>query len=105
MKIEVIHFAWDNYDLNTYDKLKEFRPKFNFGYRKLKVYVLTNFNTTIEYDLERIYKLKELDYDPYVMIYDKPNAPQKIRYLQRWVNNKIIFRSTTRFEEYDPKLG
>lgn len=105
MRIEVIHFAWDDYDFNTYDKLKEFRPKLNFGYRQLKVYVLTNFNTPIEYDLERIYKLKELDYDPYVMIYDKPNAPQEIRYLQRWVNNKIIFRSAKTFEEYNPKLG
>lgn len=100
MKIEVIHFAWDSYDLSTYDKLKEFRPKLNFGYRKLKVYVLTNFNTTIEYDLERIYKLKELKYDPYVMIYDKPKAPKQIKRLQRWVNNKFIFRSCERFEDY-----
>lgn len=105
LNLEVIHFAWDNYEFKTYDKLKEFRPKLNYGYRKLKVYVLTNFNTTLEQDLERIYKLKELDYDPYVMIYDKPNATQEIRYLQRWVNNKIIFRSTERFEEYDPRLG
>lgn len=105
INLEVIHFAWDNYEFKTYEKLKKFRPKLNFGYRKLKVYVLTNFNTTLEQDLERIYKLKELDYDPYVMIYDKPNAPQEIRHLQRWVNNKIIFRSTERFEEYNPKLG
>lgn len=105
INLEVIHFAWDNYEFKTYEKLKKFRPKLNFGYRKLKVYVLTNFNTTHEQDLERVYKLKELDYDPYIMIYNKPNAPEKIRHLQRWVNNKIIFRSTKTFEEYNPKLG
>jgi len=105
LMVKMIHFAWDNYEFDTYEKLKQFRPKLNYGYRKLKVYVLTNFNTTLEQDLERIYKLKELEYDPYVMIYDKPNAPQAIRYLQRWVNNKIIFRSTEKFEEFNPKLG
>ena len=34
------------------------------------------------------------------MIYDKQNAPKKIRELQRWVNNKFIFRSCERFEDY-----
>ena len=54
----------------------------------------------VEQDLDRIYKLKELDYDPYVMIYEKWNAPKEIRRLQRWVNNKFIFRSCERFEDY-----
>ncbi len=39
-------------------------------------------------------------YDPYIMVYDKPNAPVGARRLQRWVNNKIIFRSCDRFEDY-----
>ena len=50
--------------------------------------------------LERIYKLKEIGYDPFVMIYDKPNAPKEIRKLQRWVNNKFIFRTCDTFDEY-----
>jgi hypothetical protein len=102
IRIKMIHFAWDNYEFNTYEKLKQYRPMFNLDMRKLRVYVLTNFNTTIDQDLERIYKLKELDYDPYVMIYDKQNAPKKIRHLQRWVNNKFIFHSGScdRFEDY-----
>ena len=62
--------------------------------RRLEVYVLVNFNTTIEQDLERIYKLKELEYDPYVMVFDKPHAPKEIKRLQRWVNAKWIFHST-----------
>lgn len=100
MKLKMLHFAWDNYEFSTYEKLKYFRPLLNFNERKLQVYVLTNFNTTIEEDLERIYKLKELKYVPYVMIYDKPKAPKQIKRLQRWVNNKFIFRSCERFEDY-----
>lgn len=96
----MIHFAWDNYEFNTYDKLKRFRQMLKKSGRNLRVYVLTNFNTTISQDLERIYKLKELDYDPYVMVYDKPNAPKEIRRMQRWCNNKFIFRACENFEKY-----
>lgn len=102
LNIKMLHFAWDNYEFNTYEKLKEFRTKLNFDLRKMRVYVLTNFETTIEQDLERIYKLKELDYDPYLMIYDKDKLPKRhtLREMQRWVNNKFIFRSCETFEEY-----
>lgn len=102
LKIKMLHFAWDNYEFKTYEKLKEFRPQLKFGVRNLRVYVLTNFNTTHEQDLERIYKLKELDYDPYVMIYDKHKLLKghKTRQLQRWVNNKFIFRVCDKFEDY-----
>ena len=99
MKTSMIHFAWDNYEFDTYEKLKRFRPLLNKNGRNIRVYVLTNYNTTHEQDLERIYKLKELDYDPFVMIYDKPKAPKKTRQLQRWCNNKFIFRAVDRFED------
>ena len=100
MKVKMLHFAWDNYEFSTYEKLKKFRPLLKYDSRKLRVYVLTNFNTIIEQDLERIYKLRELDYDPYVMIYEKWNAPKKIKQMARWVNNKFIWRSCERFEDY-----
>ena len=100
MKTSMIHFAWDNYEFKTYEKLKRFRPMFEKSGRFIRVYVLTNYNTTIEQDLERIYKLKELDFDPYVMIYDKPSAPKDIRRLQRWCNNKYVFRSCESFDDY-----
>lgn len=104
IKVKMLHFAWDNYEFSTYEKLKTFRPTLKFDYSRLKVYVLTNFNTTLEQDLERIYKLKELGYDPYVMIYDKQTAPKQIRRLQRWVNNKFIFHTCDKFEDYQ-KVG
>lgn len=101
MRVSMIHFAWDNYEFDTYEKLKKVRPLINKKSRELRVYVLTNFNTTHEQDLERVYKLVELDYDPYIMIYNKPTAPRETRLLQRWVNNKFVFRSVNTFDEYD----
>lgn len=99
--VDVIHFAWDNYpDEMTYKKLKLFKKYFPLEYRKTKAYVLTNFNTTHDQDLERIYRLKDLGYDPYVMVYNKPHAPLITRQLQRYVNNKVIFRSCKNFDEY-----
>lgn len=100
MKTSMIHFAWDNYEFYTYEKLKRFRPMFKADGRRLRVYVLTNFATTHEQDIERITKLRELDYDPYVMVYNKPKAPKQTKQLQRWCNNKVIYRSVERFEEY-----
>ena len=104
INLEMIHFAWDNYpDEFCYQQLKMFRPFLNLDKRKLGVYVLTNFNTTIEQDLDRIYRLRELDYTPYLMIYNKPSAPKELLRMQRWVNNKIIWRSVERFENFDYK--
>ncbi len=100
LKIKMIHFAWDNYEFKTYELLKAHRNAFKFSGRDMRVYVLTNFNTTHEQDLERIYKLRELDYDPYVMIFNKQSAPKETRRVQRWVNSKFIWRSVDRFENY-----
>ncbi len=59
--------------------------------RRLSVYVLMNYNSTLEEDLYRIETLRDMGFNPYVMIYNKPEAPPVIRQLQRWVNNKRIF--------------
>ena len=75
--------------------------------RDLLVYVLCNFDTTLEQDLERIYTLREMGYWAYVMLYDKDNIPKGhvLRKLQRWVNNRVIFASCPTFEEYQNKKG
>lgn len=72
------------------------RPHGQYG----TVYVLTNYNSTMEENLYRIYTLRDLGFDPYVMIYDKPNAPREIKRLQRWCNNRVVFKSCRKFEEY-----
>lgn len=100
MRVSMIHFAWDNYEMESYEMLKKIRPLIRLTDRKIRVYVLTNFNTTHEQDLERIYKLKEIGCDPFVMIYDKPHAPKLTKRLQRWCNNKFVFRACEKFEDY-----
>lgn len=104
IKIKNIHFAWDRYKDRDkiIPKFKMFKEISGWDKRKLTVYVLTNFNTTIEQDLERIYTLRELGYWPYVMIYDKQNTKPKdtVRKIQRWVNMKAIFEKVPRFEDY-----
>lgn len=100
MKIDCIHFAWDNPKEDLFPKFKEVAGELNLPIRKLKAYVLTNFNTTFEEDLFRIYALRDIGVDPYVMIYDKRNAPKQIRHLQRWCNNKRIFSAEKNFFNY-----
>lgn len=107
IKVKQVHFAWDRYeDKNIIiPKFKELKEILGWDKRKLPVYVLTNFNTTFEQDLERVYLLKDLGYWPYVMIYNKQNTKPSdlVRKLQRWVNNRTIFESCKSFEEYNKK--
>jgi len=102
LKIKMLHFAWDNprEDLvPQFVKFKEWSGITN--YRKLSVYVLTNYGSSHEEDLYRIYTLRELGYWAYVMLYDKANAPLQTRRLQRWVNNRIIFQTVKDFADYE----
>ena len=106
VKYSMLHFAWDNpADMGTLEKLKEYRSVWKGSQRNRSVYVLTNFDSTHEEDLYRVYALRELGYDPYIMIYDKIHAPKETRYLQRWVNNKRIFRTIKYFKDYDHTRG
>lgn len=101
VKTKMIHFAWDNpkQDLTRY--FKQFSEHTNIkSDRNKSVYVLTNFNSTIEEDLYRIYTLRDLGYSPYVMIYQKETADKMHKRLQRWVNCRWIFRSVAKFEDY-----
>lgn len=109
IKTQTIHFAWDNPAQDLTEHFRRFKDLSGIkDYRKLGVYVLTNYEDgetveeKVENALRRINSLRDLGYNPYVMIYDKPNAPQKIRLLQRWCNNRIIFRSEPDFYKYKP---
>jgi hypothetical protein len=101
IKTKMIHFAWDNpNDSITENMLAKCRPLFEKSFRNLRVYVLTNFGSTEQEDLYRINTLRKLGYDPFVMIYDKPHASKRLRRMQRWVNNKFIFRVVDNFEDF-----
>lgn len=103
MRLWRLHFAWDNPREDLEGRFRwfaeRFRRKTNIG----TVFCLTNFNSTIEEDLRRIYTLRDIGYDPYVMIYDKVHAPHDIRLLQRWCNNKLVFSKIRRFEDFDER--
>lgn len=104
IKLKEVHFAWDYMresgavlaGLKLYAKKATRRPHGKFA----TVYTLTNYDTTMDENLKRIYTLRDMGYDPYVMVYDKPNAPKEIKMLQRWCNNRWIFKSVPDFSEY-----
>lgn len=104
IKIKSIHFAWDRYEDkdSILPKFKMFKDITGIRERDLIVYVLCNFDTTLEEDLERIYALREYGYWAYVMLYDKEHIPRGhvLRKLQRWVNNRVIFARCKTFDEY-----
>lgn len=103
VRTKAVHFAWDNpeEDLTGYFQkfleLTAIKDK-----RRRRVYVLTNYGSSHGQDLYRINTLRQMGFDPYVMVYDRPNAPAVTRHLQRWVNNKRIFYSVNDFADYMP---
>lgn len=100
IKTDRLHFAWDNYDHGyTRKKLEKAREWLDKDRWHTIVYVLVNYNTTIGQDIYRVRTLDNIGYEPFVMVYDKPNASQEIKHFQRWVNNKRLFRSCS-WEEY-----
>lgn len=103
MRMKNLHFAWDNAKEDLTDRFAHYTKR---AARKTAhgawatVYMLTNFNSTHEEDLYRIYTLRDLGYDPYVMIYNKYSAPKETRDMAAWVNNRIVFKTVDKFEDY-----
>ena len=105
LKLRNVHFAWDDMrqtdavmrGLRLYAKRATHKPNGGYG----TVYVLVNYDTTIDEDLHRVYTLRDMGYDPYVMPFDKEHAPREIRRMARWCNSKPIFKSCKDFDEYD----
>ncbi len=103
IRLDGIHFAFDRWqDKDVIEpKLRAFAEKtgYNRSKGKVMVYILTNYDTTLEQDLYRIQLCRELNFSPYPMIYDKANADPIYRKLQRWCSNYIFWVCPT-FEEY-----
>lgn len=106
VKIKQIHFAYDRYEDRDVieEKFRAFKEITGWEHHKVSVYVLTNFNTTPEQDLTRIMFLRECDFAPFVMIYDKEHIVQGGFYshLQRWANRRDIFWKVDSFDDYLP---
>ena len=104
VKVKMIHFAFDlmKNEKQIVKGLKLYKKATNIPDNKTGVYILTNYNTTHKEDLYRVNLVRDLGYLPYVMIYNKNKAPQITRDLQRWCNNRIIYRSSgEKFENYN----
>lgn len=103
IKLNHIHFAYDRWqDKEIIESgLRAFKEAtgYNRGNGMVMVYILVNYDTTIEQDLHRIQFCRELNFSPYPMIYDKEHCDSIYRKMQRWCNNRIFWNCPT-FEEY-----
>lgn len=92
------HFAWDNPgDEEAVRRGVALLAKY-MPLRRIIFYVLVGFNTTQEEDEHRVYVLRDLGVQPFVMPYNRKDPYQ--RRFARYVNRKPIFMTTPRFEQY-----
>lgn len=97
-----IHFAWDGHSQDdAVPRAIETLKRHGLKPWRFMFYVLVGFNTSKDYDLHRIYTLRDMGANPFVMPFDKADRYQKD--LARWCNNKFIFKSTPHFEDYRRK--
>jgi hypothetical protein len=121
------HLAWDDPREDMFPKLKLWADMKMTPEKITYVYVLVNYWSTTEQDLDRIYKIKSLGMMPFVMIYDKGEffqGEQRLRpdvwdrfseeqifhacvcrQMQRWCNNPFVCGSNIPFEEYERYQG
>lgn len=123
IKIKDYHFAWDDPRENLAPRFAEIAQSGVCSPNETGVYVLTNYWSTTEEDLLRVYTLRLMGFMPYVMIYDKqkfvdskghwlPGVEKKYsveairhfktcQHLQRWANTRQIIKSCPLFTEYE----
>lgn len=107
MNLKTPHFAMDS--MESMEQVKRGLKMYVNAYKRIhgcwnwrnaKVFLLTNFNTTHDQDMQRIHVIQECECYPYVMIYNKPSAPQITRRLQRWTNSVACYAKCQDFDEY-----
>ena len=124
IKVKDYHFAWDDprEDLEpNFLKIKESGLK---NPNQIGVYVLTNFWSSIEQDLHRIYTLRSMGFMPFVMIFNKQmyvdsrghwlsGVEKKFtreelthfkitQHMQRWCGNRKLIKVSPDFNDYEP---
>ena len=106
VRMKYWHFAWDHPEdeEKIVPKLRMFIEIAKPNKKNVIVYCLVNFSSTLEQDFHRIYTLRKLGIQPYLMIYDKEHADPIYRKMQRWVNAPYIFWSTPKYEDYKNSL-
>lgn len=88
INIKMLHFAFDfmKFEKQIIRGLSLAKEKLDITDRNAIVYILTNYDTTIEEDLYRIQKIREIGFAPDIRIYRKETLPHPhiLRDLQRW---------------------
>lgn len=104
IKIKTVHFAFDfmKNEKAIIRGLRTYKEIVGTSDRNAIVYILTNFDTTIEEDLYRVNMVQEAGFLPDIRIYRKHAAPQILKDLQRWSNNRFLYRSC-KFMDYVPR--
>lgn len=106
INIEMLHFAFDfiKFEKHIVKGLELAKEVLHIDTRKAVVYMLTNFDTSIEEDLYRVEKIRELGYMPDVRIYRKSSLPKHhvLKDLQRWTLMRAVYM-TTPFMDYVPR--
>lgn len=106
LKRSCIHIAWDLPDIDLTAKLREVTRYIRAW--KLTCYILIGFNSSVEQDLYRIERCRELGIKPFVMPYrdfeNKSHPSQYARDLAQYVNKPQIFGSCS-FDEFEPRKG
>lgn len=122
VNVKMHHFAWDDPREDLRSKFESIRKVIPTSERNTTVYVLTNYWSTHEEDLMRIYWLRDHGFTPYVMVFDKQKfvddrgllrkdvheyyTPEQIhhfkicQHIQRWCNSRYVFRSCDNFYDY-----
>lgn len=123
IRVKDFHFAWDDPRENLESYFITVSRSGLVNKDQCGVYVLTNFWSTTDQDLYRIYFLRKHGFVPYVMIYDKQKyvhdngkwrkgvealySSDQLRHfkvcqhLQRWCNNRALIKSVPDFNDYD----
>lgn len=107
MKIKMVHFAFDfmRNEKQIIKGLKLAKEHLQLDDRNSVVYMLTNFDTTIKDDIYRVKMIQKCGCLPDVRIYRKAALPKRhiLRDLQRWCNNRLLYRTST-FFDYVPRM-
>ena len=105
VRTKYIHFAFDRFqdwDIITKNLLK-IKQETGWDKHVVTVYVLTNFDTTIEQDIKRCLFIRDVcGFTPYVMRYDKEHIPRGslVNALARWINYKPFCQTIPTFDDY-----
>ena len=102
IRLKMVHFAFDRWqDKEVIEpKLRAFKSATGLNHRKVTVYILVNFDTTIEQDLYRIQLCRELGFSPFPMVYDKKHADKIYLKMQQWCRPMCFWKVKT-LEKFD----